>query len=64
MMLTCSTCHARSYNAQVVRTEQSPNGLEVGVCVNCDRAKCGKCRNVLGPTDRRCAACGAAVLYT
>lgn len=64
MTLTCTSCHNRSLETMIVRTEQTPNGVEVGICAICDRARCGKCRTTLPPTVKRCPGCDAVVAFS
>lgn len=59
MLRTCGGLQGQDlHRTELVRTAATPKGVEVGICVNCDRRKCGKCRLPVGPSDSRCRRCG------
>lgn len=57
-MNTCTTCHRRSLDTRVIRTDLTPSGVEIGMCRECDLMKCSKCKTPMEAFDRQCRACG------
>lgn len=60
MKKPCRTCKAVSCEVEYVPTAQSPEGVLVGSCVNCDRRKCSVCKSPIADgSARTCPHCGA-----